>query len=115
MDWITRDALAARHIEDTAQERKPAARKALGLPNREAVALPAADGKRVLVRQPWTGSKRKASPCISYHVDDPSNVTLFTPTRERTNRHRATTAPQAYVPEVAKFGLHNNIGQDYSG
>ena len=106
MDWVTRDRLDAASKTDTPQAITPARSKPLGLPNREAIALPAADGKRVL------GSKHTVQPCVSYTVDDPT-PRLFAPARERHGSKR-TEVRAAVAPEVVRAGLTNNIGADYS-
>lgn len=74
--------------------------KRLGLPDSEAIRIPAASGKRVLVTPSWQGSSRSASPCVSYTLDDPT-PRLFTPATkgERATR-RAQPTTVAKVPEV---------------
>ena len=112
MDWVTRDRLEAGKQAHTPAPVKQRKAQSLGLPDSEAKRLPAANGKRVLVTPSWQGSGRKASPCISYSVSDPT-PRLFTPSREG-RRAQTRQVRQAVAPEVVRAGLTNNIGQDYS-
>lgn len=115
MDWITQERLAAQAGK---QDKTPTARrvrkaKSLGLPDSEAIALPAASGKRVLVTQPWHGSKGRSGPCVSYSLDDPT-PRLFSPSRESVHRERRTVTRVAVEPEVYKLrgivGTHDLTG-----
>ena len=116
MDWTTRDRLAAGKAKTTPapQSRRLRKTQALGLPDSEAIRIPAASGKRVLVSEQRPRTTAKAGPCISYNINDPSRVTIFTPSRESRHARHAKDVREVLAPEVVRYGTVNNIGEDYS-